>query len=848
MVLRESNAVFLEILGPSPAAGVPLEVDVFDGANPGTLLATLDGATNIAFTQPLNDVGGGGFQISRHDPKAIPEYVGRENLFKIKVGGIYRFAFWGEHRELTTLDASKEEGGEVWEISGRGAIAYLDRAAMAGYSLIGDDPQPGGKWPLHLAGTGTTLGAMLNRCVQERLAEPDSAIKFLTQNWNYTYDSQNNLWSDTAEITVTTGDSLLDIWRQFTALGVDSRMRHDLRLEAYVELGRHYDVAGGTGTVVLRAGKHFTSVIRKTHHTNEVKSRLWVKGSGDDWYEISNAALEADPYIGRREGALQFGATSDPTTLQRAGDAELAARAQQVEGGISVEVTNNGPGDYEPFVDYDVGDWITIHEPGVYDLQTVRIVGLSLEQVEQSYTTRLDLNTIEYEALVQLARRMERGGKGTAGASSGLSAPAGTNDGASVHPSLAAHDTLGLATDAQLAAAIAGITVAVDDLTDVDLTGLADDYILVYDNATGLWKVEAKPTGGGGGGGGGGTSEGSPQGTLLREYTFPDVTGWAASGGGSVVHHYGLDSLRHRNLVRSPTSGTASYTAISQYNATYSPDKAANGKYDMEQSGGDYGWAPTAYAAGNWWQVNWTAGQALDTVVLYNRSRNTGDYFGPNGTLTFSDGSSVAYTGLPDTMGQGAYLVITFPRKTGITWMRVTTSGGGLGVGSLVEVEAYDGAGRAGRLRIIAASQETRVLEPVAAAALPAAYEVEVSVIHLDNVDDHLRLHVNMQDANNGYMFTIRRGGVQMYQQIGGGFTDYGAQNGMRILHGFGPKARHRLLLRNENGVFDLFWNGSWVGSWVERSRAPYTGGRVGLGAYGGRAEFEDLKIYSLTP
>jgi hypothetical protein len=38
----------------------------------------------------------------------------------------------------------------------------------------------------------------------------------------------------------------------------------------------------------------------------------------------------------------------------------------------------------------------------------------------------------------------------------------------------------------------------VADLTDVDLTGLADNYILVYDTATSKWLVEAKPTGGSG--------------------------------------------------------------------------------------------------------------------------------------------------------------------------------------------------------------------------------------------------------------------------------------------------------------------------------------------------------------
>jgi len=43
----------------------------------------------------------------------------------------------------------------------------------------------------------------------------------------------------------------------------------------------------------------------------------------------------------------------------------------------------------------------------------------------------------------------------------------------------------------------ASLVGSLDDLSDVDLTGLADNEILVFDNASGLWKPEA-PSGGGG--------------------------------------------------------------------------------------------------------------------------------------------------------------------------------------------------------------------------------------------------------------------------------------------------------------------------------------------------------------
>jgi hypothetical protein len=72
--------------------------------------------------------------------------------------------------------------------------------------------------------------------------------------------------------------------------------------------------------------------------------------------------------------------------------------------------------------------------------------------------------------------------------------------------------------------------------------------------------------------------------------------------------------------------------------------------------------------------------------------RTSGWYFGSAGRVTFSDGSTVNWTGLPNDCGStGANpLVVTFPRKTGITWFRVIGDSGGIGNAGLAEVEAFD--------------------------------------------------------------------------------------------------------------------------------------------------------------
>jgi hypothetical protein len=88
--------------------------------------------------------------------------------------------------------------------------------------------------------------------------------------------------------------------------------------------------------------------------------------------------------------------------------------------------------------------------------------------------------------------------------------------------------------------------------------------------------------------------------------------------------------------------------------------------------------------AGAWWQVDWTVAQSINSVVLCDRPNGTDQW--KSGTISFSDGSSVGHGNLDNG---GAPLTVNFAMKTGITWMRITsTNGTGLNIG-LCEVEGY---------------------------------------------------------------------------------------------------------------------------------------------------------------
>jgi hypothetical protein len=127
--IRRSRGLYLEILEPATLLDVPIEVDVFSGANPATMLATLDGAFSKRFTRELSELGSGGFSLARTDPKATAGNLAIGNLVKFKVAGTYRHAIWIEEPAATVVSRG-EEAGESVAINGRGALAYLERATV----------------------------------------------------------------------------------------------------------------------------------------------------------------------------------------------------------------------------------------------------------------------------------------------------------------------------------------------------------------------------------------------------------------------------------------------------------------------------------------------------------------------------------------------------------------------------------------------------------------------------------------------------------------------------------------------------------------------------------------------
>ena len=94
-------------------------------------------------------------------------------------------------------------------------------------------------------------------------------------------------------------------------------------------------------------------------------------------------------------------------------------------------------------------------------------------------------------------------------------------------------------------------------------------------------------------------------------------------------------------------------------------------------------WISNNQVAGAWAQLTWTTSRAVTSVVLHDRTDPAENITA--GTLTFSDGSSIAVGALPTT---GVGLTVQFAQKN-ITWVRFTASSGQGSAVGLSEFEVY---------------------------------------------------------------------------------------------------------------------------------------------------------------
>jgi hypothetical protein len=248
-------------------------------------------------------------------------------------------------------------------------------------------------------------------------AQARGAIPLATWDFDATTDSGGQPWTVRHTLTFAAGTSLLDVWRHLVSLGLEGEMTPSLRLRAFVDMSRHFE-----DQVILRKARHLLGDVQRLGRQSDLRTRLLVEGSGGRIVEITDVSLEAEPRVGRREGYLQLGTSDDPTVLQQAGLAALEAARLDDEARQVPVAHGIGPGQYEPFIHYRLGDWIGLDAGGTGDVDTHRIVGLTIAQTQGGdYAVELDLNSVALEREARLARLLDQMSRGSApGSAAGL--------------------------------------------------------------------------------------------------------------------------------------------------------------------------------------------------------------------------------------------------------------------------------------------------------------------------------------------------------------------------------------------------------------------------------------------
>nr|WP_244999149.1 LamG-like jellyroll fold domain-containing protein [Paenibacillus aceris] len=126
-----------------------------------------------------------------------------------------------------------------------------------------------------------------------------------------------------------------------------------------------------------------------------------------------------------------------------------------------------------------------------------------------------------------------------------------------------------------------------------------------------------------------------------------------------------------------PTAN-ATATASSNFNNNYTPNKVIDGIKGGQPGVGE--WASNG-EQNPWIQVNWPTNQTINKITFYDRA-NSSDW-AQGGTLTFSDGSTLTVSGIPN---DGSGYSVYFPARK-VTWVKFQISGNSGGNNGLSEME-----------------------------------------------------------------------------------------------------------------------------------------------------------------
>jgi hypothetical protein len=341
-----------------------------------TVLAVLPVSTNSNLYLELNEPGSGNIKIPLLSSAAALVESGQ--FVRAKYRGELRGGFFVEN--ISRSEVNSGEGGELWTgLSGRGPLSLFDRAKV----------WTDGSTESTREFTAMTKAGILIALITE--AQARGVLTEVTYDFTDTVDTDSAAWTDSETMQFSVGKSYLDVIREMAEMGIDFQM-------TVVEDGTFnlsaYSTEYGTDkseTVYFRRGSNCVEVSRSELGA-EIANAILVKHDGGYTYAGDSTSITNR---GRREVILDAHDALNSDNALTYGTAKLEFMKDpktehdvKVYDGIGTRV----------FIDYDLGDYVTLDLSGVETSNRVRSLQLTWDMSEKAdVTVGLNSTVLENE-------------------------------------------------------------------------------------------------------------------------------------------------------------------------------------------------------------------------------------------------------------------------------------------------------------------------------------------------------------------------------------------------------------------------------------------------------------------
>jgi hypothetical protein len=346
--------------------GAGFEVRVYDVTNPNNgLLAVVPNPETVQFEDTLSDVGSGQVTVATDDLPAIVWQ--KDHIWKIFWEGVLRFAFIAEQVQD---DSVMTDMVHRRTIAGKGVGQWLDKMKVYPTAIPTGPPQR--------TFNNVTYASIYQTLLNE--AHARGTASFVTQNaWTATNDSEGAPWSDTNQLQVAVGTSMLDLLTQFSqALPFDWHVGPQFDLALTLQMGSDRSLQ----VMVQPVGSVIESTV--TTDTTGLWDTILIQDANNQYTEQVDTTAIAT--YNRRE---QF--VSSQTVTTSTGRADLAYsllsqwKVPQVQRLVQVDCNTAGR---KPFVDFGIGDFISVEftDGSIVKSRVIAIAmagGISVSEIAQ---------------------------------------------------------------------------------------------------------------------------------------------------------------------------------------------------------------------------------------------------------------------------------------------------------------------------------------------------------------------------------------------------------------------------------------------------------------------------------